>query len=232
MLGLVTIGQSPRADLTLDVMPLVAAAAGDVVEHGALDHLSDAQISLLYPKEGEATLVSRLRDGSGAVLGHDQLIPYINQAIDECLSDGATRVILMCTGSFDLGRADHVVRGADELAHSWVVSQLDGARIGVVSPMVGQLAAAAERWKDLTGRTPIQAACDPYSASDEAIVAAVRRVVERGAEAVLLDCIGYRVATAKEAATLTGVPVWAAREAALVHSLACANESPSASMTL
>lgn len=72
-LGLVTIGQAPRADLRPDAEPLLPGVR--LVEHGALDgERFDGPAEretrrLLAPEPGEAPLVSRLRDGGSVVLG-------------------------------------------------------------------------------------------------------------------------------------------------------------------
>ena len=68
-LGLVTIGQAPRVDLTPDLEPLLPGI--EIIERGALDHLSNEEIAALVIADGDEVLVSRLRDGSSAVFGRD-----------------------------------------------------------------------------------------------------------------------------------------------------------------
>ncbi|MGH3750343.1 MAG: AroM family protein, partial [Micromonosporaceae bacterium] len=58
VLGVVTIGQAPRDDLVPEMVPLLPPAR--IVEHGALDGMSAAQIADLAPKPGEQPLTSRL----------------------------------------------------------------------------------------------------------------------------------------------------------------------------
>ena len=80
VIGLVTIGQSPR----VDVVPEMTAVMGpgvDVREAGALDGLSRAEIAALAPTGDDEILVTRLAAGSSVFLGKQK----INRTID--LSD-------------------------------------------------------------------------------------------------------------------------------------------------
>ena len=61
--GLITIGQSPRVDITSDIKDVLGSQI-EIVECGALDNLSHEEINALRPSEGEYILVTRLRDGS------------------------------------------------------------------------------------------------------------------------------------------------------------------------
>lgn len=53
--GFLTIGQSPREDITAEVKPLLAANI-EVVEYGLLDDLSAERIGSLAPHEQEIPL--------------------------------------------------------------------------------------------------------------------------------------------------------------------------------
>ncbi|MGO3832608.1 MAG: AroM family protein [Microbacteriaceae bacterium] len=95
-LALVTIGQAPRDDVTPDIAPLLEGYR--VIETGALDELSAAEIAALAPAPGEGVLVSRLRGGGSAVLAEDRLHPLIQAAVDRAVAAGATAVLVICTG--------------------------------------------------------------------------------------------------------------------------------------
>ena len=60
-IGLVTIGQSPRVDLTPDLARLLPGVR--FVERGALDGLSQMECTGLAPEAGEEALVTRLSGG-------------------------------------------------------------------------------------------------------------------------------------------------------------------------
>ena len=63
----ITVGQSPRTDMTCDLIPKLALNL-ELVEYGALDGLTLADIERdLAPEPGEEVLVSRMRDGQQAL---------------------------------------------------------------------------------------------------------------------------------------------------------------------
>ena len=80
VLGVVTIGQSPRSDMVPE-MPMVADLV-EVRERGALDGLSAADLKALAPEPGDETLTTRLRDGSSVVIGRAGILPRLQSAID------------------------------------------------------------------------------------------------------------------------------------------------------
>ena len=60
--GMITIGQSPRPDVVPEVVALVGRPM-TVVEAGALDGLSLAEVRRLAPGPMDDTLVTRMQDG-------------------------------------------------------------------------------------------------------------------------------------------------------------------------
>ena len=73
--GLVTIGQSPRPDLIEEYERALPGAR--LVQAGALDGLSEAEILALAPGAGDDVLVSRLRTGREVRLARRYLEPRL-----------------------------------------------------------------------------------------------------------------------------------------------------------
>lgn len=63
----ITIGQSPRSDLTPVLIERIGAGI-DVTEYGALDELSAHEIERLAPVSNAPRPVTRLRNGEEAVI--------------------------------------------------------------------------------------------------------------------------------------------------------------------
>ncbi|MBQ2650084.1 MAG: AroM family protein, partial [Clostridia bacterium] len=62
-IGAITVGQAPRVDVTVDVLPIWCDKA-ELIEAGALDNLTYEEILALTPEHpDDHILVSRLRDG-------------------------------------------------------------------------------------------------------------------------------------------------------------------------
>src|SRR6185437_3179710 len=98
-LGVVTIGQSPRTDLTGELAAYLPAGTS-LLECGALDDLGPAAIAALAPDADEDTLTSRLRDGSSVVLDRRRLVPRLEEAIAALEQQGTEVNLLVCTGTF------------------------------------------------------------------------------------------------------------------------------------
>src|SRR3984885_15845327 len=103
VVGVVTIGQSPRTDVMPDIAgPLPPGTR--VIERGALDHIDPAELASLVPACGEDLLVTRLRDGTEVTLAEARLTPLLQDAIDDVTGRGAAVVAGLCTGSLAGGR--------------------------------------------------------------------------------------------------------------------------------
>ncbi|HOA03638.1 MAG TPA: AroM family protein, partial [Dermatophilaceae bacterium] len=62
-------------------------------------------------------------------------------------------------------------------------------RVGMILPMAGQVDDARVKWRGLAD--PIFAFASPYSDDVEALVAAAYDLVDAGARALVLDCMGF-----------------------------------------
>lgn len=206
MLGTVTIGQAPRPDLA----PLLDRhLPADVrqLHRGALDGLDPAEIAARYAAApGEPVLVTRLLDGRAVDLSRARIEPAVQRRIAALDAEGCAVILLWCTGTF----AGLSCRGAwlvepDRIIPPLVAALAGERRLGVLVPHAGQIDSESGKWQVLT-RPPLFAAASPYAADAAAVSAAARDLAGRGAEAVLLDCIGF-VGRHKQAAAASGLPV-------------------------
>lgn len=211
-LGLVTIGQAPRDDLVPELVPLLPAC--HIVQHGALDGMSAAEIGRYAPGPGEEEFVSRLTDGSSVVIGHDQTVPLVERAVGRAEDDGADVVLVVCSGSFPAMAHRRPLLFTESLAHHALAALADAGRIGVVRPLPSQLTDGMAAWERTLGR-PVAAAsaASPYTASLDEIAAAAAELADR-CDVIVLDCIGYDERMRAAAATASGRPVLLVRSLA------------------
>ena len=188
-LGLVTIGQAPRTDLTPDVAEVLEGV--EWVEHGALDALSRQEIAALAPRGEERELVSRLRDGSSARLGAVSIADHLDRAIAECVADSCSVVLVLCTGQVQHAVASVPVLHAEDLAHQEMTRVLGTGTLGVVCPLPEQLSDIEARWSERLNRPVVTTAANPYSSCTEGIDAAGGRLANANVDQIFLDCIGY-----------------------------------------
>jgi protein AroM len=204
IVGLVTIGQSPR----LDVVPDMAAVIGpgvEIREAGALDALSRTEIDALTPQGDDEILVTRLRDGAPVFLGRQRIEGLLETRIAALEREGASLTALMCTGDFPRLRASRPIVQPQPVLVGTVRGMSWPGRLGVVVPSERHGPQAVERWRG-EGFDPVVVALSPYEEEDPA---ALRRAADgmRGSGLVVMDCMGFRRKTRDEMADLTGAPV-------------------------
>lgn len=206
VLGTLTIGQAPRPDVTPIIDRHVPAEIRRI-HRGVLDGLSRAEIDQRYrPEPGEAVLVTRLTDGGEVALSRRRMRDGVQQALAGLEAEGADTILLLCTGTFDgltcrrawLVEPDHIIPGT-------VAGLVEHRQLGVIVPIAGQIDSEAGKWHGLA-LPPIFATVSPYSAPPEAVRDVGVGLRQRGADAILLDCIGF---TERHRAALSplGLPV-------------------------
>jgi protein AroM len=211
-LGVVTIGQSPRADLTGELAAYLPAGTS-LLEHGALDDLDPSAIAALAPDADDDTLTSRLRDGEPVVLDRKRLVPRLEEAISALEQQGAEVSLLVCTGTFPPLHHERPLLDAERLLVSGVGAVVDGSGpLGVVAPLPAQQNVLAGRWERALGVPVLVDNADPYAdGAADAIPEAAGRLARQGARMVLLDCMGYTEAAREAVTARTGIPVLLAR---------------------
>jgi protein AroM len=206
MLGTVTIGQAPRRDL-VPVLDRHLPADVRQVHQGVLDGLSLAQIDALYhPASGEPVLVTRLRDGGMIVLSRARVAPAVQRRIASLEAAGCSIILLLCTGTFDnLSCRTAWLIEPEAIIPPLATALVGSCQLGIIVPLAAQIGSESGKWRALQ-RSPLFTDASPYDDDLAAVTEAARELAARGAEAVLLDCIGF-TERHKQAAGLSGLPV-------------------------
>jgi protein AroM len=187
MLGLVTIGQSPREDV-------VASMFGDpsplgIVQAGALDGLSMDEIERLSPAQSDHPLVTRLRDGCEVTVAKERILGLMRQAVADLERAGAQVICVLCTGSFPpLGGTRQVVY-PDRIVAGVVSAIVPAGTIGVLMPHPGQDGVMRRKWST-QHRNVVTASVSPY-APEFRFEEAVALMTRCGVDAIVMDCMGY-----------------------------------------
>lgn len=191
-LALLNIGQAPRHDLTEAIEQGLPPHV--LARHvGALDGLGRAEVqSRFAPADGMPCLVSRLADGGTVTLDAGRIGEQLQRAIDRLEDDGMEVIVLLCTGEFPKLRTRSAwLVEPDAVVCRTVAGLLGGARAGVMLPLPQQEEEARIKWRDLPGAQPLFAAASPYAADTGPLVQAARALQAQGADALVLDCMGY-----------------------------------------
>lgn len=205
-LGTLTIGQAPRAD----IVPIIDRHVPPQVRRihrGVLDGLSDAEIDRRYLAEpGEPALVTRLAGGRIVELSRSRTRDGAEAALKDLEAEGCDAILILCTGTFEglhserawLVEPDHVIPPL-------VAGLVERRQLGILVPIASQIDSERHKWRPL-GRPPIFDTVSPYGDGSDALLAAGGRLREAGAEAILLDCIGF-TERHREALDPLGMPV-------------------------
>ena len=187
-IGTLTIGQSPRRDVTADIIPILGDI--EIVEAGALDGLSREEIAAFAPVPGDYVLVTRLADGSQVRVAEKFITPRIVEKITALFAGGLPLVLLLCTGEFPDFDAQGLLVRPQRLLFNAVKAVAAGRRLGVLIPAPDQAEQCQRRWGELGGEVMVVPA-SPYVDGLESVRRAAREIGKWGAELVILDCIGY-----------------------------------------
>jgi protein AroM len=207
ILGTLTIGAAPRPDLT-PILERHLPSGVERMDRGLLDGLSGEAIARTYGAEaGEAVLVTRLADGGAVQLSAAKVRCALQGELDALEAAGCHVVLLLCTGAFQglrLRRAFLIE--PDRVIPPAVAGIVRDRRLGIVVPLSSQITSESGKWQALE-REPVFAAASPYTGAPGAVVAAGGLLARRGAEALLLDCIGFVEAHRRALARASDLPV-------------------------
>ena len=205
VLGVVTIGQTPRPDLAATFA--AAAPHAEVRVAGALDGLTAAALDVLAAP-GPYPLLVRLASGGTAEIPRDALVPHVTRAAGHLAAGGAAVVVIACAGEFPDVPCAVPVLLPGRLVPAAVRALATGARIGIVTPNAAQAPCAARKWRD-DGFDVVVTHASPVDHDDLARAAAAMRTA--GVSLVVLDCMGHDDAYRAEFARLSSLPVAAAQ---------------------
>jgi len=204
--GFLTIGQSPRPDITSDLPKTLSSL--EVIEAGALDDFSGDQIVSLRPRENETVYVSRLRDGSEVQLARERLAPLLRENVGLLRRNGARSIVLLCSGEFDLGTEESVVFPSKLLRSAVECQVRRKSRLGVLVPGEAQVQDAEAEWSELAQDVKALS-FSPYADSADSLKASAKALSDR--DVIVMDCIGYTREHRRMTRRISGKPVIAAR---------------------
>jgi protein AroM len=186
MLGIVTVGQTPRPDIEQACRPYAGETAVRVV--GALDGLTMADVRRIEQRDAPYPLLVRLADGATAEVPLAALVPRVTACAANLATAGAQLVVVWCAGDFPAIACRVPVLRPGRLVPAVAAEIALTRRVGVVAPLRGQVDAARAKWQaDGFDATVTWAA--PGQADD--LARAADDLVDPDIELVILDCMGH-----------------------------------------
>ena len=202
MLGLVTLGHTPRPDFER----VFRRYAGDteICIRGALDGLSPDEARRLADPDDSYPLLVRLSDGTSAEVPLQKLVPRVGACARSLASDGARLVVVLCAGEFPQIDCPRPVLLPGRLVPGVVSALTRSRRIGVVTPVRRQVEAARLKWT-ADGFDAVVHWASPVEPGE--MDAAARVMADPSLECVVLDCMGHDEDYRREFARRCGRPV-------------------------
>jgi protein AroM len=203
--GLITIGQSPRPDVTADMAPLLG---GDVVllERGALDGLSRTEVRELSPGKGMMPLCTRLRDGSEVIIAEEKIVPRVAALVADLNANGASLILLLCVGAFPEFESSCLVVYPQRIVTRWVEGLIGKKhRLGLVVPILEQREWARGVFDHITRHITITDA-SPYGDRGPLSRASLA-LKEADCDLIVMYCMGFNRELVREFREVTGKPV-------------------------
>ena len=204
-IGIVTIGQSPRTD----VVPEIQAHLGDhveVLEHGALDGLTLAEVKNYAPDPGMLPLVTRMRDGMEVVVAKEKLLPRLNEVVTALDGKGVDMILLLCNGDFPVFDTRCLVIEPQRLVDGCVAGLLrERHRLGVLVPVPEQENWVRQRLEAVSPNVTV-AVASPYE-GQKPLEAACECFRNNGCDVIVLYCMGFNRQLGTKVRSLCSIPV-------------------------
>lgn len=212
----VTIGQTPRADLVPEIVAHLPIDV-DVAELGALDGLAGEEIARRAPGPDDHALVTRLRDGTQAVIGKRWVTGRLQELLrgpgatagdGEATARNVTATVLLCTGEFAGLRGPGLFLDAQHLVDHGVAALCAGARsVGLLVPLARQQ--DEHHYAPPAGQALRTAHASPYEDPASVFEEAGRALA--GCDLVVMHCMGYTEEQRSAVVAGAGRPVLLAR---------------------
>ncbi len=204
-IGAVTIGQSPRVDVTPDILPIFTEET-ELIQAGALDGLTREEISQMEPKEEDYVLVSRMNDGTFAKFGESFILKRMQKCIEKLEEEKVSLIMVLCGGTFpDVFKANVPIVYPAKLLNGLAAALSENSNIVVITPDEEQIQQAYDQWGPIVKKvTPIPA--NPYGDMDE-VRKAAEKAKKTDADLIVMDCIGYSREAKQLVASIAKKPV-------------------------
>ncbi len=204
-IGVITIGQSPRKDITVDILPIFGNKV-EVLEIGALDGLTKKNIEKEKPMNGEKGLISILNDGSSVFFSEKFIIPRLQNCIEELEKKGVELILFLCTGKFSYNfKSKLPLFFPYDILKNLISLFTRNSSIGVIIPKAEQIESTKNKWKPLINNVEIIPG-SPYGNIKE-IELAASKLKNKNIDIIILDCMGYTLEIKKLVEKISEKPV-------------------------
>ncbi|WP_068986730.1 MULTISPECIES: AroM family protein [Lysinibacillus] len=184
--GILTIGQSPRSDITPTFKEFFHDNI-EIVERGALDSLKEAELLKVIAKKEKNITVSRLRDGRSIIISKRELLPLLQHELSK-LEQEVDMVIVLCTDDFPTLTCEKPIFYPGRIVTQVIAAMADQPNIGLIVPLEEQRRIILNKWKGVTNNITV-AVASPYDYAN--FKAAAQYLKDYQVDLIILDSMGY-----------------------------------------
>ena len=189
-LAILTIGVVPVSE----VLPLLTEHVSEqqITHLSLLGKMSREEVMEDYAVEaGEDPLATLLSDGKLAHVSRQKIERSLQGVIEVLDNQGYDVILLMSTAPIKgLTARNAILLEPMRIIPPLVASIVDGHQVGVIVPIEELMDNQEAKWQVLE-KVPLYALANPFWDSEAALIAAGRELMERGADVLILDCLGF-----------------------------------------
>lgn len=208
----VTIGEAPRLDIA-DSFATFFQKSANVKQDGLLNGLTMTRAEKLLSSQGnEEVVVSTFCNGQSIRMSKEKVQTRMQQKIDDLEAQGVDVIVVLCTAEFEkLTTKKAILVEPERILLPYIQQKFGKQQLGVMLPLTLQIEAAEKKWHT-NQLNPIFASASPYDFSEETFAKAGNYLQKAGAEAIILDCMGYSRYMSEFVIQVTGLPVYQSNE--------------------
>ncbi|MFY9993770.1 MAG: AroM family protein [Leclercia sp.] len=189
-LAILTIGVVPVSE----VLPLLTEHVSEqqITHHSLLGKLSREEVMEDYaPEAGDVLLPTLLCDGGLANVSLRKIERALQSVIEVLDNQGYDVILLMSTANITgLVARKAILLEPMRIIPPLVGSIVDSHQVGVIVPIPELLENQSQKWQGLVN-APLLAVANPIWDSEATLIDAGRDLLDRGADVLMLDCLGF-----------------------------------------
>jgi protein AroM len=189
-LAILTIGVVPVSE----VLPLLTEHVSEqqITHLSLLGKMSREEVMEDYAvEEGEDLLPTLLSDGKLANVSRQKIERSLQGVIEVLDNQGYDVILLMSTAPIKgLVARNAILLEPMRIIPPLVASIVDGHQVGVIVPIEELLENQEAKWSALE-RTPLYVLANPITDSEAKLIASGQALLDKGADVLILDCLGF-----------------------------------------
>ncbi|RPH21875.1 AroM family protein [Buttiauxella warmboldiae] len=189
-LAIITIGIVPVSE----ILPLLTdhISAEQIKLCSLFGTLADDEVMAKYaPAAGEELLLTLLSGNLLISLGKNKVEQALQAAIEVLDSQGFAVILLMSSHRFaNLTARNSILLEPERIIPPLVASIVDGHQVGIIIPVPEMLKFQHKKWQHLANE-PLYELANPVHGTEQELIDAGKKLVNNGADVLLLDCLGF-----------------------------------------